>query len=224
MYTKRNVTNPILQQFRFRPTHVLITRKTCRLISIPLCYLYNPRKTVFKKIHPERRCRATGNTLSTQLSCTLVVCPIVARFLETLHRPLLDGTVTSAATGALDRVQHTPRPIFHEVWHVANGVTVRDQVPAPSAVAVVVEPRPKYQIRSDTQEGTAARVSKSRTWTRHSRQVSIATHTMTSQVKKPQEALLSPPLLSSPFPSRFPSHACFVCQVSRKTSPSFSGP
>lgn len=60
--------------------------------------------------------------------------------------------VAPSGTGALHRVEDPPRPVLEEVRDIADGVTVRQQVPAAGAVAVIVQPGPKDQVGRSSQE------------------------------------------------------------------------
>lgn len=64
----------------------------------------------------------------------------------------LDGAISSSAASALDSVQHPACPVLEEVGNVAEGIAVGEQVPAPCAVAVVVEPRAENEVCRDAKE------------------------------------------------------------------------
>ena len=63
--------------------------------------------------------------------------------------PSLDGRVAAPTAAALDRVEHPADPVLQQVGHVAEGVAVREQVPAAGAVARVVEPGAEDEVRCD---------------------------------------------------------------------------
>jgi hypothetical protein len=54
----------------------------------------------------------------------------------------------------LQGIDHTTEPVLEEVRDIADGVTVREKVPATGAVTVVVEPGTKDEVGSDAEEGT----------------------------------------------------------------------
>ena len=78
------------------------------------------------------------------------------RMIKAQHRGMvvvvLDSRVTAPAAAALYRVQHPTCPVLEQPGNVADGVAVWKQVPPPRAVAVVVEPGPKDEIRCDGEE------------------------------------------------------------------------
>lgn len=49
-------------------------------------------------------------------------------------------------------VHHPSEPILEYIRHVPNRVTMRKQIPSPSTVAVVVEPRAEDEVRGDAKE------------------------------------------------------------------------
>lgn len=63
--------------------------------------------------------------------------------------------IASPGSGALHRVHHPPSPVLEEVGNVSQCITVRQQVPAPRAVAVVIEPGAEDEVRCRTQKDTA---------------------------------------------------------------------
>lgn len=58
----------------------------------------------------------------------------------------LHGAVASSAARPLDCVNDLSAEIFQDVGQVADGVTVREEVPAAGAVAVVVEPGAEDEV------------------------------------------------------------------------------
>jgi hypothetical protein len=58
----------------------------------------------------------------------------------------------------LDTVEDPTEPVLHQIGDVADGVAVRQKVPATSAISVVVEPRAEDQVRGDAEEDTALRL------------------------------------------------------------------
>lgn len=70
------------------------------------------------------------------------------------HRggPSLDCRVAAPTAAALDRVEHPADPVLEQVGHVAEGVAVREQVPAAGAVASVVEPGAEDEVGCDGEE------------------------------------------------------------------------
>lgn len=54
----------------------------------------------------------------------------------------------------MQSIDHPTEPVLEEVGDIANGVAVREEIPAAGAVAVVVEPRAKDEVGSDAEEGT----------------------------------------------------------------------
>lgn len=48
--------------------------------------------------------------------------------------------------------EYTPSPLLEQIRHVADGVTVRQQIPASCAVAVVVEPAAEDEIGGYAEE------------------------------------------------------------------------
>lgn len=60
--------------------------------------------------------------------------------------------VTPSGTGALYGIENPPAPVLKKVGDILNRVTVRQQIPAPGAITVVVEPGPKDQVRRSTKE------------------------------------------------------------------------
>ena len=57
-----------------------------------------------------------------------------------------DGTVTTSTAAALERARDAPAPVLQDIRHVADGVTVGEQVPATSAIAVIIEPGAKDEV------------------------------------------------------------------------------
>lgn len=54
-------------------------------------------------------------------------------------------------------VEHPLNPVLEDIWNVAQGVTVREKVPAAGAVAVVVQPRAEDEVCGDGEEETSRR-------------------------------------------------------------------
>jgi hypothetical protein len=54
----------------------------------------------------------------------------------------------------LQSIDHTTEPVLEDVGDIADGVTMREQVPATGAVTVVVEPGAEDEVGSDDEEGT----------------------------------------------------------------------
>lgn len=69
-------------------------------------------------------------------------------------RSYLHRAVSSPRSGALQGVNDSTAPVFEKVWHVANRIAVREEVPAPCAEAVVVEPGAEDEVCRDTEEDT----------------------------------------------------------------------
>ena len=135
----------------------------------------------------------------------LVLLKYTSRICIPLH-----SAVSAPAARPLHRIQYPSGPVFHQVRHVADRVSMRQQVPAPRAVPVIIKPRPENEVRCDAEEDAAllARVPQY--------SASPCTYMMTSHVKKPQCAPVS---TSSPLPSsRVDSHAYLVRHVNRSTS------
>lgn len=59
----------------------------------------------------------------------------------------------------MERVDDATDPILHEVRNIADGIAVREQIPTPGAVAIVVEPGAEDEICSDTEEYTRKGIS-----------------------------------------------------------------
>ena len=49
-------------------------------------------------------------------------------------------------------VDHAANPVFEEVRDVTKGIAMREEVPAPGAVAVVVEPGAEDEVGGDAEE------------------------------------------------------------------------
>lgn len=64
-----------------------------------------------------------------------------------LHR-----TVPTSRSGALQGINDPTAPVLEEVWHVANRIAVREEIPASSAVAVVVEPGAEDEVCRNAEE------------------------------------------------------------------------
>lgn len=62
------------------------------------------------------------------------------------------GRIASPRTRSLDSVHDPSCPVFEQVGDVPYGVSMGQQVPASSAVSVVVEPRSEDQVGRSTQE------------------------------------------------------------------------
>jgi hypothetical protein len=58
----------------------------------------------------------------------------------------------------LQCVDHASDPVFEEVGDVAEGIAVREKVPATGAVAVVVEPGAEDEVGGDAEEDTKKKV------------------------------------------------------------------
>jgi hypothetical protein len=54
----------------------------------------------------------------------------------------------------LQGVDDTTEPVLEQVGDVADGVGVREKIPATSAVAVIVEPGAKDEVGGGAEEGT----------------------------------------------------------------------
>ena len=61
-------------------------------------------------------------------------------------RPL-DRTVTTPASTSLNSVECSPKPVLEQVRNVADRVTMGQEIPTASTVAVVVEPRAEDEVR-----------------------------------------------------------------------------
>lgn len=61
----------------------------------------------------------------------------LTRLLQTLR---LDCTISSATARSLNRVQHPAEPVLDQIRDIPNRISVREQVPAAGAIAVVVKP------------------------------------------------------------------------------------
>lgn len=66
-----------------------------------------------------------------------------------------DGRVSAPTPTALDGLEDLTPEVLCNVGHVADGVAMREEVPAAGAVAVVVEPRAEDEIGCDTEEETS---------------------------------------------------------------------
>ena len=130
-------------------------------------------------------------------------------------RTILHGAVAASAPAPLHQPDDAPHPVLEQVRYVADGVAVREQVPPPRPVAVVVEPRAEDEVRRRAQEHAVSDqpLSARRTY---ARLVWDKTHSTTNQVKNPHEALVCPPLSPSSSPA-FASHACLVRHVRRSS-------
>lgn len=53
---------------------------------------------------------------------------------------ILHSTVPAPRSPALHRIDHFSEPVLENVRHVADGVAVRDKIPAPRVVAGVIVP------------------------------------------------------------------------------------
>lgn len=69
--------------------------------------------------------------------------------LRSLHR-----AVSTPRSGTLQGVNDPTAPVLEEIWHVANCIAVREEIPASRAVAVVIEPGAKDEVCRDTEEDT----------------------------------------------------------------------
>lgn len=103
--------------------------------------------------------------------------------------PLSDSRVSTPGSTALNSVHNSPDPVLKKIRDVPDGVAMRQQIPAPSAVAVVIQPAPKDQIRGCGKEDTVAQLLVYSCFTRRSVGKERETHRMTIQVKKPQCSL-----------------------------------
>ena len=54
----------------------------------------------------------------------------------------------------MQSIDHTTEPVLEEIRDIADGVAVREEVPATGAVTVVVEPRAEDKIGGNAQDGT----------------------------------------------------------------------
>lgn len=81
----------------------------------------------------------------------LVIFQFQKRDFNIFYDPL-HSTISSAAAAPLYRVEHTPRPVLEQIGDVTDGVSVGQEIPAPSPVAVVVEPRSEDQIGGGPQK------------------------------------------------------------------------
>jgi hypothetical protein len=73
---------------------------------------------------------------------------------KVMLRSHLHRTVSTPRSGALQGVNDPTAPVLEEVWHVANRIAVREEVPASRAVAVVVEPGAENEVCRDAEEDT----------------------------------------------------------------------
>ena len=64
------------------------------------------------------------------------------------------GTVTSTAAASLYSIEHSASPVLQQVWDVADRVAVGQEVPAPCAVSVVVEPGAEDQVSCRAEENS----------------------------------------------------------------------
>ena len=66
-----------------------------------------------------------------------------------LHR-----TIATSRPCPLEGVHHPSEPVLHNVRHVPNGVAVREEIPSPGTVAVIVEPGAEDEVRGGAEEKT----------------------------------------------------------------------
>lgn len=94
-----------------------------------------------------------------------------------LHR-----AVAASGPRSLQRVDHPPQPVLEDIRNIAQSVAVWQQIPAASAVAVVVQPRAEDEVGGDAEEDTillaiASPLGKDK---------KEGTHMMINHVKNPQ--------------------------------------
>lgn len=68
----------------------------------------------------------------------------------TLHR-----TIATSRPCPLEGVHHPSEPVLHNVRHISDCVAVREEIPSPGTVAVVVEPGAEDEVRGGAEEETA---------------------------------------------------------------------
>ena len=66
-----------------------------------------------------------------------------------LHR-----TIATSRPCPLEGVHHPSEPVLHNVRHVPNRVAVREEIPSPGTVAVIVEPGAEDEVRGGAEEET----------------------------------------------------------------------
>ena len=71
----------------------------------------------------------------------------------------LHCTVPASRPWSLYCAHHPPSPVLHQIWNVANGVAVGQKIPAPCAVAVVVQPRAEDEVCGDAEEEAGRSIS-----------------------------------------------------------------
>lgn len=100
------------------------------------CRIFEPANMEERK---ERLPQSVYSDPRNPSSCSLTFIPSYCR-------------VAAPGTSALYRVENPPRPVLEEVGNIAYSVAVRQQIPSAGTITVVVEPRPKDQVRSSTKE------------------------------------------------------------------------
>lgn len=68
------------------------------------------------------------------------------------HNGKLHGTIASPRSRPLKGVDYSSEPILEDIRHVADCVSVREEIPPTGTVAVVVEPGAENEVGSDTEE------------------------------------------------------------------------
>lgn len=74
----------------------------------------------------------------------------------TLYLTALYRTVTASGPRSLERVDHPTEPILEDIRNIPDSVAVREEIPSPGAVAVIIKPGAKDKVGSDAEEETAS--------------------------------------------------------------------
>lgn len=98
---------------------------------------------------------------------------------QTLHR-----AISAPRPRPLKRIDHPFHPVLQDIRDVADGVAVREEIPATGSVAVVVEPGAEDEVCGGAEEDAVATVSihNTKCLARHD----TITYIIISQVKNPQ--------------------------------------
>lgn len=136
----REKRKPMLTCIERRTSYKYIQSKTCSASGSSLhMLLFNDR------IHTNSVCAlkcppSAPSKLSCQVSTQRYTHHPACSSSCTAFFSRLQRTVAAARAAALHRVEHAARPVLQQIGHVADRVAVGEQIPSPSAVAVVVEP------------------------------------------------------------------------------------
>lgn len=120
----------------------------------------------------------------------------------------LHGAVATSRPLPLESTHQRPGPFLYEIWQISDGVAMRDKIPASCSISVIIEPRAKDEIGSNSKEDATTYQQ-----LLHTSSSNIATHMIKSHVNQPQ----CPEVLLAGLCSVWPSQAYLVFQFNRST-------